>query len=774
MFKAVKSVLRYVGRPTKRLEALEKILGKAKFVEDIHVEGMLVARVYGSKYAHAYLEGLDLGGVVDGVDVLDIVTSRDVPGENVVGYIPEMPVLAERKVRYLGEPIAIVVARNHEAAERALDKIKAKYKVLPEVLDLQDAMDNKVLVHEEQGSNIAFKMRIEKGDVRKALESSDVVVEKSYRVSHRDHAYIEREAAIAIPEVDGGITVIVQNQYPHVVQKNVARVLGLPVNSVKVITPYVGGSFGGKNDMGIIVGSQAALAAHKVKKPVLLTYSREDSLTRSSKSEHMVVEYTTGASESGKLLAAKVKILVDSGAYAIRSPAILWRAAVEITGPYKVPNVKVEGSCIYTNKVYIGGFRGFGTTAAAFVHEAQMDLLAEKLGIDPLEFRIMNVIERGCETATGQVIDDNIDFKTALIKLRDKSDWGRKRVEYKKPNPTRPYIRLGIGVGCAWHGISVGWGYGTKKKGEILDWSGAYVKIDGEGKVHIYTGVVEMGQGTLTAFAMMAAETLGIPLASVEVHVGTSEAPDTGGTHGSRGVAIGGLAVVDACKKLRSILAGLAAEILGCDVGELNFNGGYVECRGSSRKISWKDLVKKAVEKGVPLEYSSNVMVPRGVFDPETGRGHAFPTFSFMAAISEVEVNTLTGEVRILRVYPAASAGKIINPDTARAQVEGGLIFGIGGALMEKVIFDSKGRILNNTLTTYLLPTIADVPEIKDPIFVEDKSKYGALGAKGIGELSSSAVIPSIASAIFHATGKMISRTPFDPETVLSYIEGNK
>lgn len=754
-----------VGKSVQRIDLLEKISGRGKYVEDMKIEGALYAKTLGSHVSHGIIRRIDLDEARRVQGVTDIVTSKDIPGENLIGYIPQMPALATQRVRYYGEPILLVVATDPERASEALAKIRVEIEPLTPLVDPMDSFQRRdVLIHEDSGTNIAYEIRISKGNVEQALRQASVVVENEYKIPSRDHGYIEKESAFAIPAQDGGLTVIVQQQNPHVVQTNISRVLNIGPERIRVIQPLIGGSYGGKNDMGIIVGSQAAIAAHKLQRPVLLAYSREESLTRHAKSESAIVQCVSAASEEGRLLCTKVKIIIDSGAYGTRSPAILWRTAVEATGPYEVPNVEVLGYCVYTNKVYIGGLRGFGSPTAAFAAESQMEALASKLGMDPVEFRLKNILKPGSSIATGQRIDDNIDFEAALMKLASSSRWVERRIRYASGNKNTRSVR-GIGVGCAWHGISVGSGYG-KKRGKIVDWSSADVRVGEDGKVAVLTGIVEMGQGTSTALAQIASEILGLPLNRISITTGTTLAPETGGTHASRGASMGGLAIAEACRELKAALVQTAAELLDCREADVVFEDGQALSRNTGRRVTWNELVSIARRKSVRMQVSSRVEVPRGEFDPETGLGHTFPTYSFTVVIAEVEVDRMTGEVKVVKLWPAVAAGRIINPAIAEDQVLGGLVFGLGGALMEEVLFDSDGRVANNSFSTYMLPTITDVPEMTKPIFIEDVSKYGVFGAKGIGEVIPSAVPPAVASAVHNATGILMTELPLSKERV--------
>lgn len=763
----------YVGREVKKIDSLDKVCGKEKYLEDIMTKGVLHAKAVRSPVAHGWIKKVDINEAMDVEGVVCFVDSSDVLGENLVGYIPEMPVFAVKKVRFIGEPILLVVGEEIDSTAYAADLVKVDIEKLPPILDVTESLSRQdVLIHEEKGTNLAFEMKIVKGDVDKALESADVVVSNVYKISPRDHAYIEREGALAVPDGSGKMTVFVQNQNPHVVQLNIARVLGWPPDRITVIQPSIGGSFGGKNDMGIIVAAQAAVAALKARQPVMLTFSREESLIAHSKSESGIVKYTSAASSDGQLLAADVEIIYDSGAYAIRSPGVLYRTAVEITNPYYVPNARVLGKCVYTNKIYMGAMRGFGTPTAAFTAEMQIEAIASKLGMDPVDIRLKNILKTGMTTVTGQVLDDNIDFERAIKEVKQKSGWEQKRQKYASEAVEREWIRRGIGIGCAWHGISVGWGYGTKKKGEIIDYVGASAKITDDGRIQITTGIVEYGQGTSTALVQVAAETLKLPTHMFSIKMGVTDAPETGGTHASRGLSIGGLAVIKACEELLEKIVQAGADILNCSKVDIEVTERGVGSKGSTKVISWPDFARLCKEKGLDLDVSIRFKIPRGEFDPETGQGNAFLTYTFTAIVAEIEVDTLTGEIRPLVLWPSVAAGRIINPSIAKDQVIGGTVFGLGSALMEEILFNKNGGVLNASLSTYLVPTICDTPIIMEPIFVEDISKYGAMGAKGIGEISSSAILPAIASALHHATGIVMNETPLSKEKVWHRLVG--
>ncbi len=752
-----------VGKSVERADSIEKALGRARFVEDFFEEGYLVARLVLAKVPHARLRAIDYSRALGVPGVARVLTYRDVPGENQVGYaIPDQPLLAEGKVRYCGEPVAIVVGRNPDAVNEAVELVELDIEPLPALLDPLEAMERRdVLVHDSLGSNIAFRTRVRKGDVEEGFSKADVLVENTYRTHHQEHAYLEPEAALAIPDLENRITVLATIQYPHLGQRIVSRVLGTPASYVKIVAPYIGGGFGGKDDEGPLVAARAALAAYHLRKPVFLYYTREDSIQTHPKREAAVIRYKSGASRDGKLTAIEVTIIHDTGAYANRGPFILWRATMHSSGPYYVPNAKVDGYCVYTNKVPQGSFRGFGNPPIHFAVESQMDRLAEKLGMDPVEFRLANMLRPGSETLTGQVLESSVGVHEALRRLAAASSWRTKRQEYERSRTGR--FRRGIGAAVAWHGNSTSRG--------VPDWSNAYIHVARDGSVSVYTGIVEMGQGSpSSSHRQLVAEILGCPADKIRVVFGTTDAPDSGATHASRGTSVGAIGIVVAAGRIRSRLESFLSEYYNVERERIRMSGGQVVVDGEVR-MSWEELVALAYTKGVDLSATGYFFLPKGAFNDDVGQGFAYPAFSFIAVIAEVEVDTCTGGVRVLEVHPALAIGRVINPEAVKTQVEGAVLQGIGYALMERLVFSPEGRIVNDNLTDYVIPTSHEVPVIRDPIFVEDLWEFGPFGAKGVGEMAFIPMPAAVANALSHALGARITELPLTPERVYSVIK---
>ncbi len=758
-----------IGKRVRRSDSLEKALGTARFLEDYFEPGrMLFIKQLLSNEPHALIEDIDYSNALRLPTVVGIYTYKDIPGINNVGYaLPDQPLLAERKVRYHGEPIALVAAWDIEDAFKAVELINIRYKPLKPLYDPLEAMnDHENLVHEENNSNIAFRTKVRKGNIERGFSESSIVVENTYRTHHQEHAYLETEAALAIPDIEGRINILSCAQYPHLAQRIVAKVLGIPASKVRIITPYIGGGFGGKDDEGPLVAAKAALVAYLTKKPAFLIYSREESIRIHPKREATVIEYKSGVDENGYLKAIKVRIIHDTGAYTNRGPYILWRATMHSSGPYYVPNAWVDGYCIYTNKVPQGSFRGFGNPSIQFAVEAQMDILAEKLGIDPIEIRLKNLLRPGQDTVTGQLLEESVGVRDMVEKLALNMEWKKIRREVEEWNRNSSRYKRGLGIGVAWHGISTSRG--------VPDWSNALVKIERDGSVNVYTGIVEMGQGSPTSsHRQIVAEILGAPLELINIVFGTSDAPDTGATHASRGTSIGAIGVFIAAAKLRERLNILASDILKCNPSDIVIRDGKVFSKKTGREISWKELVEEAYSRGVELSATGYFFLPKGRFDDERGQGFAYPAYSFVAVAIMVEVDTWLGRVRILKAWPGLAAGKIINPTQVEGQIEGAIAQGIGYVLLEELKFGPHGEILNPDLTDYVIPTVYDVPrDIEKPVYVEDKYKYGPFGAKGVGEMAFIPIPAAIANAVSHAIGKRINELPITPDKLLKLIEG--
>lgn len=738
-----------VKKDVLRYESLAGVRGLLRYVEDHVPKRCLHARIVRSTVPHGIIKSITLNSSKG-----FLITADDVPGENQVGYaIPDQPALAKGKVRFYGEPVAIVVAEDSYAAEDLLEKVDVVVEPLPAVFDVFNALRNEVLVHDERGSNVAITAHVRKGDVSTGESESDVVVEKTYQLSPQDHAYIETEAALAIPTSDG-LTIIGQSQYPHLAQRTVARVIGIPQSKVTILQAAIGGAFGGKDDMGPIVSAQAAIACWKLGKPVILQYSREESFTSHCKRDPAIIKCRTGASHEGFLKFLQAEVIFDSGAYANRGPYTLWRACVHVSGPYNIPHVDITGKLVYTNKVYQGSFRGFGNPQAQFAAERQMDELARKLGMDPVDFRLKNLLRPGDLSATSQPMPEDTGIAFLVEKMKNMIG------SFRRQNGEG--YRYGYGFAVGWHGISTSRG--------VPDWGSATITVLRDGSVIISSGIVEFGQGTHTAIKQVVAEVLGIPYEIVKIEGGTSTAPDTGATHGSRGLTIGGSAALVAAGKIRRRVVRVAAEMLEASPHDIEIADGKVTVKGVHNKLlEWKDVIAACYARGVDLTASGYFFLRKGKFDESRGQGHAYSVYSFSAVLVEVRVDVETGKVEVTRVWPGAACGKIINPAIAMGQIHGSIVQSIGYSLMEQIAFE-EGRLLNASFVDYLIPSATETPLIHEPVYHEDICPHGPFGAKGLAELALIPVPAAIANAVKDSVGIDVDSIPIKPEEILKHL----
>ena len=752
-----------VGRDVRRVDAIEKLTGIARYAADHLVGEALIVRAVRSPYPHAVVKKVEKAEAIAIPGVVGVITAEDIPGENEIGYLVMDQPLVTPKARYIGDIVALVAARDEETAWRASDALGVEYEVLPALFDPKEALGSDLKIHDH--GNRAGDVRVRKGDVEEAFSHCDVIVERTYRAGSQDHAYLEPEAAVAIPTGLRGVTVIGTTQNPFRTRHTVARVLGWKDSNVTIVTPYVGGGFGGKDTYGPVICGIAALVAVVLGRPTMIVYSRYESFAYRFKRGPFEIHYKSGATRDGKLRAIEVDFIVDVGGYATWSIGFMKRAAYHATGVYEVPNVKVDGVALYTNNLPNSAFNGFGNPQMLFAAESQMDSLAEELNLDPVEFRLRNALIPGSRTGTNQLLDHAVGIKELIGKVAEKAGWSGKRVEYS--NYEGDTKRRGIGVGCSWHGC------GTT--GFKQDWAGASVIVNLDGSITYSTGIVEIGQGTITSHAMMVAEVLGIPFEWVRVIANNTDTmPDSGETHAQRGTIIGGTAAVDAALKLRKRMNEVAAGVLDCKAEDIAIeNGEAYDINNASRRISFKDLAFEIYMRGLPPAEYGFIKARRGYPDPETGQGDPYAAYTFGCTIAEVEVDVETGHVDVLKLYPGVAAGKIIQPAVVRGQVYGCGMLGLGYAFMERVVM-SDGRVQNPSYIDYLIPTIKDKPEMGDVVCVEDEYKYSAFGAKGVGEIAFIATPLAIANAVYHALGVRFYEIPLDPEKIFFAIKGER
>jgi CO/xanthine dehydrogenase Mo-binding subunit len=716
-----------VGQRLRRPDALDKVNGTAKYVDDLAFAGALYGGTLRSPHPHARVLRLDVARARNVPGVHAVVTARDIPGRNLIPLIQnDWPALADEYVRHVGEAVALVAAETEAALREALGAIDVDYEPLVALLDMEEALARgEVMAH----------WKIRRGEAGVALSRSDlVVVEETFRTPYQEHAYIEPNGMIAVPDGAGGVVVYGSMQCPFYVQKAVASVLGRDLNQARIVQTVTGGGFGGKEDAPSLPGAHAALLAMAAGRPVRLILTREEDMAVMSKRHPGRIQYRLGATPEGYLLAAEIDYLLDGGAYATLSPVVLWRGTVHACGPYRVPNVKIDARVVRTHKVPCGAFRGFGEPQVVFACESAMDLLAERLRMDPLDLRRLNALEVGDQTITGHALTASVGFKEVLDRVERESEWVVKRRVYAMDKGP---VRRGIGVAASYYGVGLG------AMGKHLNPAGANVVVAADGSVTVAVGTTEIGQGMVTVLTQITAEALGCPVELVRViEPDTSRVPDSGPTVASRTTVMSGNAIRDAAAKIRA-----AMEPVIADSG-----------------LSWREAVALCVQSQVGLAAHGWAVPPPTSFDLATGQGEPYICYSFSANVVEVEVDTETGETRVLRVISGHDAGRVVNPTTGEGQVEGGVVQGLGYALVEEHLL-KDGRILNDQLSTYIIPTPLDTPEIR-PLFVENAFPWGPYGAKGLGETPIIAVAPAVTAAIAYATGARLREIPATPERV--------
>jgi len=749
-----------VGKNVVRTDALDKTLGRALYTADYVPRDTAVVKVVRSPHPHARIERIDASGALEVPGVITVLTAEDIPGENQIGYaLPDQPFLNDKKVHFVGDPVALVVAQDECTALEGVDAMSINYFPLPAVFDTTDALsDGSPLVHE--GGNVAVTTKIRKGDIEKGFSNAKVVVEDLYDTPYQDHMYMEPEAAYAIPEGAGKITVIGGMQSPFLVREKVAHVLGWDLNRVRIIQALTGGAFGGKDDMGPLTCAKAALAAVKTGKPAALIFDRDESVAYSNKRFPARIRYKSGADEEGKITAIDVDITLECGAYANRAPFWLWRQTAHAAGPYEVHNANIDGRAVYTNKVFGGSFRGFGDLALHFAAESQVDRLAAELGMDPVELRLRNVLRPGSKTTCDQLLDHSVGIEECLTKVAEASSWkGRK----KRREGSRV---TGFGVGCAYHGIS------TSRS--TPDWSAASIILNQDGSITYRTGICELGQGAPIGHAKIVAEITGAPMESIRIEVpDTDSTPNAKPTHGSRGLMLGGTAAADAAIKLRERLVKVAADMLGCPEDDVELRDGKALKRSApSESIGLPEVAEEIYIRGISPAVYGFYASPKRYFDPETGLGVNYSVYTFAASVVEVEVDIETGRAEVVRVWPAMDVGRAIDPLVIEGQIHGAVSQGIGFALMEDLRL-RDGVVLTPGFKDYVVPSALDTPWIDETIIVEEPYMHSAFGAKGVGEPAIISVVPAISNAIYDATGVRMRELPITAERLYKAMRGN-
>jgi CO/xanthine dehydrogenase Mo-binding subunit len=740
-----------------RIDALQKAAGETKFTTDNVQEEALYVRVVRSPYPHAMIRRVDSSAAERVQGVVRVATSRDVPGSNYIGYVvKDRPLLCPDRVRFVGDSVALVVADTPEAAELGVQEVKVDYEQLPAVFAPEEALRPGAPAIHPSG-NLTAAHLVNFGDANRGFAKADFVVKGVYKTPVQEHAYLETEAALAYPKKDG-VVVLGSMQNPFMVKKAVATILGGAAPNVRIIQAPTGGGFGGKQDAPDEVCSMAALGAWLTKRPALLAFSRKESAAFHPKRHPMTFQREIGVTRDGKITAVRAHVLADGGAYASLSERVLFVAVIVAAGPYAIPNVHIEGQVAYTNNVPTGAFRGFGKPQASFAAELQMDEAAEKIGMDPVEFRLRNILREGAISPTGQVLPAGIGIEECIVKARETSGWDSKR----RAGPGQGTKRRGIGMACTIHPEGL--------NGEA-DAATAWVEINDDGRIIVKTSLTEYGQGIHTGFVQIVSRVLGTSHDRVDVILpDTDIVPDSGPTVASRSTVFGGKAILLAAEKLRERLAAVASDMLSCPASELSFEKGSVIRRGhQTERIGFEELVKECNRRGMSLKEEGRVFKPLPQWDKKAGHGELAPSYAFGAHVAEVEVDMETGKVDVVNYTAAHDSGVVIAREQYESQIIGGVAQGLGYALMEELIL-KDGVIKNKTFLDYHIPTAADVPPIKT-IVVEAADEFGPFGAKGVGEAGIEPVAGAVGNALYNALGFPIRVFPYTPERVSEAID---
>jgi len=750
-----------VGKNAERVDSIDKVLGKPIYTMDILPENSLFLKVVRSSHAHALLKNIDVSKARAYPGVVEVITAEDVPGINEsAALLPDKPLLASDRVRFVGEPIAAIASRDQVIAEEAASLVEIEYEDLPVVFSPEDAMEpNATKIH--TNGNIAKHLKLRKGNVEEGFREADYIVEGIYKTPFQEPVPLEPETGFVIPEPDGSVTCIGSMQSPFHVQTGIAKILSLRPERVRVIQAATGGAFGPKSDeMPVDILGMAAIVALKTGRPTALAYTREESMVGHTKRHPFVIKLKAGVKKNGKLTSWEAKLIADTGAYASLGPLVVTRALFHATGPYEIPNVKSDSYCVYTNNTMAGSFRGFGGPQALFAAESHVEVIAKKLGMDPLEFRTLNMLRPGSLTATSQLVDESCGLAECIEKALAASDWYKKRSNYAKQTGT---VRKGIGIAIMYHGNSLG--------PEGNDYVAAHMKIDRDGIIRFRTGLTEYGTGATSGLLQIAAETMHLPMHYFRLDAAdTDYCDDAGPTVASRTIAIGGRAAQLVAGELHERLKGIAAGILSCGVNAIeSSNATYYSRDKPENSVAYMEVVRHAHNENVELEAHDKFTAPKCEYDPETSQGTTYLQYTYGAVTAEVKVDIETGRVQVERMVAAYDVGKAVNPLSVEGQIEGGTLQGMGYGVMEEFLHND-GRVINPNLADYYIPTSMDVPEIQS-IIVECPGPLGPYGAKVIGEPP--IVLPAVAivNAIDNAIGVRLTEIPATPDRVLRALK---
>jgi CO/xanthine dehydrogenase Mo-binding subunit len=749
-----------IGVPVPAIQNQQLLTGTARFTKDLKMPGMLFGKLLYSAHACARIIKLEVEAARALPGVAAVLTHADIPGENSYLYHEaDQPLLASNRVNYLGDAIVAVAAEDEETARAALEAIEIIYEPLPGTFDPLEAMKEgapKVLPGYE---NVISHTKFDFGDLNAGFNAADVIVENKYQTPWIEHAFLEPEGALAYIDLEGMLVVYASNQAPNRDRMQIARALDIPEHRIRVVTPYVGGAFGAKDEVHVQI--HAALLAQVTGKPVRIIRTREESILTHVKRHPMIVRHRMGAQRDGTITAIQVEIIGDTGPYENAGRFILGFAAAMASGPYHIPNAHIESYAVRTNNPIGGAMRGFGAPQVCLAYEGQMDTLAKKLGLDPLDLRLRNAVESGQLVPSGGIIREAAAVKAGLLEATRLAAWDKRESIDRQPAPN---LRRGWGLSSTW--FVIGLGRGQDNAGVILE-------MATDGSVVLRTSAVDMGQGVHTTLAVMAAENLGVNLESVRV-IGpdTDNTIDAGPSVASRQTFVSGNAVLNAAAVIRQSLLETAADETGLPVEILSLSGGFLYAEGELLSKTISHLAAKATFANRPMHADGFYAMEYPQEFSERGNYFGVGPSAFGTQVAQVLVDIETGEINVEKIVAVQNVGRIINHGGAYGQLVGACTMGTGYAITEELKVD-QGHTLNDSLESYLIPTSLDAPETVTKL-LEIPEPYGPHGAVGIGEPSLTSTAPALLNAVSDAIGVRINQIPMTPERVLAAIESKE
>jgi len=759
----VKTGLRFVGQGIPRLDARDKVRGQTRFADDIPLPDLWYGQVVRSPVARGRLHSLRRNPAFDWSRVV-VVTPDDIPGENVLDmFLRDMPVLAESEINYAGEPLALVAAPTRALAREAAARIEPEIEALPALLTLQDMVERYRSDRSSLDELAAYHSL--KGNAEKALAQADRVIESEFWCGHQEHMYIEPQSVTAIPEGEGGILIEGSFQCPYYVTPALCSTLNIPPEKLRVRQSGIGGAFGGKEEFPVLMGGHSALLAMKCNRPVRMTMGRTEDVLYSPKRHPAWIRHRTGLTRDGTIAGMQVELILDGGGYTTISREVLYRATLTSGMGYRCEHVQVDGYVYRSHTPPNGAFRGFGTPQALWGQESHVDELAAACGLRPDAFRLQNCMTRGDTTPTGGVLREQVGCAAVLRETFKRSRFAERLGQCSRGRPgTGPWY--GIGAGIIVHGQGFRGDYENKTKPEVaaeLDFFD-----DGLPGVRLRVSSTEMGQGAHTVLPQIAADALSVDIRRVSCpYPDTGFVPNSGSTNASRTTMIVGHVVHGAVRKMKEALETFAKETFYSGQ-EVQLENGFFAPSWGGESTPFEEVAALYLKKNGPLSTKHVYSGPKVEWNEAEAKGDAYYTYTWGCNVAEVEVDPLTLQIKVRRVTATYDVGRIINPVTAKGQIEGALVQALGYAVMER-LQSEDGRFTADRMQTYVIPTTLDIPEL-DLEFLNEPFEAVAPGAKGLGELAIDGLAPAVGNAVEQATGVRLRELPLTPEKLLDAI----